>query len=86
MGSTGEGIREPQLLSEERIKQQTGFSLAIIFPDFARSNGFVSPGLQEDQERFAGMFGEDNVLPSFYIDEADVVQLGLFVRQTETRD
>ena len=71
---------EPSPLTAEVIREQTGFELCYIFPDFALS-GRVSPELHEQREYHATQLGEDNVVTSFYTDENSIVQLGLFIRR-----
>lgn len=73
---------EPAPLTPDWIKDRTGYELLLTFPDFS-SSGRISPDLHEQRESFALDLGEDNVLSSFYVDEAEVVQLGLFVRRQE---
>lgn len=76
--------REPLRLTPELIEKHTSFKLIIVFPDFADS-GRISPDLHEERERFSAEVGEDNVLPSFYIDGRGTLQLGLFVKQPESK-
>lgn len=70
-----------QTLTAEAIKANTDYSLAMIFTGFARENGYISPDLHEERERLSEMLGEDNVLPSFFVDESGTTQLGLFTRK-----
>ena len=66
-------------LNRIRIERETKFKLSAIFTEFA-VDGTVSPSIHDEQTRLSGMFGEDNVLPSFFLDETGVVQLGIFYR------
>jgi len=77
-------IQTDQVLTTERVKDATDFTLAMAFNGFAREEGYVSPDLHEERERLAGQFGKDNVLSSFFIDDQGTTQLGLFVRHIET--
>jgi hypothetical protein len=72
-----------ETLTEEVIERETRFKLTAIFTDFAK-NGTVSPSIHDERERLAESYGEANVLPSFFLDSAGVVQLGLFMRTEET--
>ncbi len=82
-----EHIGTPEVLSglppltPERIEEKTGFRLYAIYTEFARDGGIVSPDVYDDRERMAERFGEDNALPSFFMDKDGVVQLGLFVKR-----
>lgn len=68
-----------EALTEEVIENNTRFKLVAVYPEFI-NNGLISPDLHEDRERFAGEFGEDNVLTSFFI-ENGALALGLFIRR-----
>jgi hypothetical protein len=81
MSERGESFGEHPQLTAELIERQTGFSLVTIYPDFSR-DGRITPSLHDDREEHARQHGEDNVLPSFFIDDGGVIQLGLFIRPT----
>lgn len=75
---------EPMRLTLELIEARTGLKCYCIYPDFGLS-GRVSPDLHEERERLAAELGEDNVLPSLFMDEEGVVQLGLFTKEPQKR-
>lgn len=70
-------------LTTDLIKERTGFILAAIFTGFAKEAGYISPDLHEERERLSRELGEDNVLPSFFMDGMGIVQLGLFIRRAD---
>jgi single-stranded DNA-specific DHH superfamily exonuclease len=74
--------RQPQTLTPELIAKATNFVLVATFTGFELDDGAVSPELHEERERLLTEYGEDNVLPSFFI-ENNKVQLGLFLRHVE---
>lgn len=68
-------------MREQSVEATTGFKLAVIFTGFADEDGYVSPDLHEERERWAEEFGENNVLSSFFTGDDGRVQLGLFIRR-----
>jgi hypothetical protein len=70
-------------LTEAEIARVKSLTLAVEYPDFVRSDGFLAPDFHEDMERFKGMFGESNVVSSFFIDGEGVVAFGIFVDSAE---
>jgi hypothetical protein len=72
-----------ETLTEKVIEREAKFKLTAIFTDFAE-HGTISPSFHDERERLAELYGEGNILPSFFLDDAGVVQLGLFMRSEET--
>jgi hypothetical protein len=73
---------QPQTLSPELIKRLTDFVLVATFTGFEQNDREVSPALHDERERLSAEYGEDNVLPSFFIED-NKIKLGLFLRRTE---
>ena len=71
------------VLTADTVHRETGFSLVATFTGFSANNGEVSPDLHDERERFSDQYGEDNVMPSFFIDDNGELQLGLFIRMKE---
>lgn len=69
-------------LTPELIHEQTGYKLFAYFPEFSES-GRISPDLHGERERLASEIGEDNVMPSMFIDENGKIALGLFTKEPE---
>jgi hypothetical protein len=73
---------QPQVLSPELIKRLTDFVLVATFTGFERDDREVSPALHDERERLSDEYGEDNVMPSFFIED-NRLKLGLFLRRTD---
>lgn len=79
---SAEGTASPQPLTEEVIREQSGFKIVVEFPRW-QTDGAALASYHDEHERLAREYGWENVIGSTFqkVDTGEL-SLGLFMRES----
>jgi hypothetical protein len=81
MPNNNEAFHPDKQLTPEEITRVTGFVAICEFSEFVKPEGFLSPEFHEEMDRITAVYGEQNVVSSFFQEKGEV-KFGIFIKRS----